>query len=86
MDLELLRSRAVLNSRVEPAKPLREYYQFTEQELAAFVEGIVKDCAAIADDNHANYIQYGQALALVMLQNSGDLIRQHWAIDDHVRC
>lgn len=80
MDRELLRSLAVLNSRVEPARPRREYYQFTESELANFAENIIKECASVADANHARYQQYGEALARVMLTNSGDLIRDHWSV------
>lgn len=80
MDSERLLARAMLNSRVEPARPRREYYQFTESELVGFVETIIKECAAIADANHASYEQYGEALARVVLTNSGDLIRDHWSI------
>lgn len=84
MDLDLLRSTAILNSRVEPARPRREYYEFTPEELAAFAENIVKQCAAIADANHQQYVQYGEALAGIMLPNSADLIRQHWDIEHDV--
>lgn len=80
MDHERVLARAVLNSRIEPAQPRREYYQFTESELVGFVENIIKECAAIADENHVNYEQYGEALARVVLTNSGDLIRDHWSI------
>ena len=80
MDHERLLSRVVLNSRVEPARTQREYYQFTESELVGFAETIIRECAAIADANHANYEQYGEALARVALVNSGDLIRDHWSI------
>lgn len=82
MDLDLLRSRSVLNSRVEQARPRREYYQFTEAELVDFAAGIIKECAALADANHANYEQFGEALAGLMLPNSGDLIRNHWKISN----
>lgn len=80
MDRERLLARAVLNSRVEPARERREYYQFTESELVSLAETIVRECAAIADANHASYEQYGEALARVALTNSGDLIRDHWSI------
>lgn len=80
MNREYLLSQVVLNSRVEPAQPRREYYQFTQSELISFAETIIRECAAIADVNHANYQQYGESLARVILNNSGDLIRDHWNI------
>jgi hypothetical protein len=80
MDREQLLARAMLNSRVEPARPRREFYQFTESELVGFMETIIKECAAVADANHASYQQYGEALARVILVNSGDLIRDRWGI------
>lgn len=80
MDHERLLARVVLNSRVKPAQVRSEFYQFTESELVNFAETIIRECAAIADANHASYEQYGEALARVALTNSGDLIRDHWSI------
>ena len=80
MDKELIVSRAVLNSRVKPATKREEYYQFTESELLAYTEDIVRVCANIADANHEKYVQYGEALAGIILPNTADLIKNYWGV------
>ena len=52
-----------LYSRVEPDKPRRLYYEFTEAQLHVFLDGIIRECVEIAEENHQNYEKYGEALA-----------------------
>ena len=80
MDQELFNSLTVLNSRIENARSLRKFYEFTPEELETYTLHIIEICATIADDNHSNYIKHGEMLAKVVLKNNntGDLIRDYF--------
>ena len=80
MDQELFNSLTVLNSRIENARSLRKFYEFTPEELETYTLYIIEICGSIADDNHSNYIKHGEMLAKVVLKNNntGDLIRDYF--------
>jgi len=80
IDDTLILPRVIGNSRRRIAQKAGNYYEFTEQQLLAYTESIVKECAAIADNNHATYKKFAEALSNVMLTNTGDLIRNHYGV------
>jgi RNA binding exosome subunit len=80
MDQELFNSLTVLNSRIENARSLRKFYEFTPEELETYTLNIIEICATIADENHINYVKLSKMLAKVVLKNNntGDLIRDYF--------
>lgn len=81
MDSSLILPKVIGQSRRRIAQKAGNYYEFTEQELLAYTESIVKECAALADYNHAGYKKFAEALSNVMLTNTGDIIRNHFGVE-----
>ena len=81
MDSSLILPKVIGQSRRRIAQKAGNYYEFTEQELLAYTESIVKECAALADHNHAVYKKFAEALSNVMLTNTGDIIRNHFGVE-----
>jgi len=82
MNEELFKSKTTMFSRVPVKSRIDTYYEFTEQQLEEFVRDIVRECAAIANDNHENCVKYGESLAGLILPNTADLIKSHWELDE----
>jgi hypothetical protein len=82
MNEELFLSATTMFSRVPVKTRTDKYYEFTEEQLREFVRDIVRNCAAIAEDNHSNYVKYGESLAGLTLPNTADLIKSHWELDE----
>jgi hypothetical protein len=82
MNSEIFKSKTVMFSRVVPRGRTGTYYELTEEQMEEFVRDIVRECAAIADANHSNYVKYGESLAGLTLPNTSDLIKSHWELDE----
>lgn len=78
MNEELFKSKTVLHSRIQHKRELKQYYEFTESELKVLMLDIVKECAEIANENHKNYVRFGENLALLTLPNTADLINDYF--------
>lgn len=81
MDKSLILPRVIGQSRIRIAQKAGNYYEFTQEQLLAYTENIVKECAAIADSNHETYKKMADALSNVMVTNTGDLIRNHYGVE-----
>ena len=80
MDEQLILAKAINHSRIEFQRQTRRYYEFTEEELLEFTRNIINECIAISESNHSEYQKVAKAISNVVLQNTADLIRNHFGV------
>lgn len=80
MDIQSIKSKVILYSRIRLEQKRKEYYEFTETELDELIQTVIEECIAVADANHQQYVTFAESLANLTLPSTSDLIRQRFDI------